>query len=344
MVENAGEDPESYLNKGQPYSLTIEDQGLQVPSFHLPRYRTYVWISFNDPERRSMPDAWWQLWKENRGINEAQQSGNKLAAVEYIPAGEHNDDYYQPGQVQLAWIEVEAEAYNGFSVLWGPSTSSPRPECSMHVRFNFVSTDFTRAKGVKGIPVRFCTMTEEISLGGVGTVAPEVSYCITKMFRDHGAARKIANDTLQVKRKIEKIKQNMKLPDVRKQRGSKYDLGVDDDDDRAKLALLEKKLSSAQPISPLNLRGDDSDRPRFSPHGQDEMEDVQYGQSAGREIVSGHSFTNVQPVAQLFDNPQTGSIEVSGHQAITQNINVGTSRRQSTAGKYLHPETFSQRH
>lgn len=246
MIENVGDDPITYLNKGQPYSLTVEDRGLQVPSFHLPRYRTYVWISFNDPERRSMPDACWHLWKEGRGINEAQQSGNKLIAVEYILISEHTDDY-QPQQTQHTLMEIEVESYNGFCVLWGATTSNPRPECTITVRFNFVSTDFTRTKGVKGIPVRLCTMTEEISPGSMGTAGPEVSYCVTKMFRDHGAARKIANDTLQVRRKTEKIRQNLELPDARKRRGSKYDLGIDDEDDRTKLALLENKLSSTQP-------------------------------------------------------------------------------------------------
>ena len=324
----------TYLNKGQQYSLTIEDRGLQVPTFHLPRYRTYVWISFNDVERRAMPDACWQLWKEGRGMNEAQQSGNRLVAVEFIPTGD-NVDEVKPRPAQLTHVQIEGESYNGFSVLWGATTSSPRPECAISVRFNFVSTDFTRTKGVKGIPVRLCTRTEEIS-DSVAPSVPEVSYCVVQVFRDHGAARKIANDTNQLNRRIEKLKQNMELPEARKRRGSKHDIGLDDGDDQTKLSLLELKLSSSRPVSLLKLRGDDSDLPRFSSSSSDdEMEDVQYTLTASKETVSQRSFTSVQSAPQSFSETMMDSIKVSGHDSVHQNIDVATARRPSTAGMYL---------
>ena len=325
MVEAPGEDPMTYLNKGQPYSLTIQDRGLFVPTFHLPRYRTHVWISFNDPERRSTPDACWQLWKEGRGMNEAQQSGNKLVAVEFLPTGGKVDDE-KPRSTQLAHVQIEGQSYNGFSVLWGSATSSPRPECAITLRLNFVSTDFTRSKGVKGIPVRLCTRTEEISPGNVGPASAEVSYCVVQVFRDHGAARKIANDTDQLKRKILKLKRDMELPDSRKRRGSRHDISVVDSDDQKKIALLESKLLSARPASLLNLRGDDSDLPRlssFSTPADVEMEDVQHTVTSSKETM----FTTVQST-QTF-----GDIEVSGHDSVRQTIDV-TARRPSTAGTY----------
>lgn len=90
----------------------------------------------------------------------------------------------------------------------------------------------------------------------------------------------------------------------------------------------------------LNLRGDASDHPRFSSDaGHDEMEDVQYTLEASRETVSEQLFTGSQPVARSFDDSQAGSIEVSGHQKVIQNMNVTASGCPRTAGKQYHPNT-----
>jgi hypothetical protein len=63
--------------------------------------------------------------------------------------------------------------------------------------------------GVKDIPVRLCAKTQ-ISLGDLPMSQTstnfETCYCMVKLFRDHGAERKIANDIAHVRKLIEKLK------------------------------------------------------------------------------------------------------------------------------------------
>ncbi|KAL1958128.1 hypothetical protein VTO42DRAFT_5168 [Malbranchea cinnamomea] len=346
MAEAPGENPITYLNKSQPYLLSIEDRSLQVPVFHLPRYRTTIWVSFEDPERRANPEACWQLWKEVRGISQAQQAGSGLVAVEYLPAGKKiNDGETQKAHSRPAWMELESQSHDGFSVLWGASTVTPKPECVISMRFNFVSTDFTRTKGVKGVPVRLCSRTEE--LPGTMTAlslcsSAEICYCIVKVFRDHGVARKIANDTLQVKRKIEKVKQNMEQPEGKRRsasewRGSRYDL--EEADDQTNLAILQNKLSSSRPVSILYLRGDDSDLPDFC-HAfvQNVMESVHFHATSGFVTDSKKPFSQwpVHPVSSSpLGNAQVESLEIPQHQTV-QNIAVDSERPSAAvAGFYI---------
>ena len=76
------------------------------------------------------------------------------------------------------------------------------------MRFNFLSTDFSLSKGVKGIPVRLCAKIELLSPGEeVGAIyEAEVCYCKVKVFRDHGAERKLSNDVAYVTKAIERLK------------------------------------------------------------------------------------------------------------------------------------------
>ncbi|KAK4964224.1 hypothetical protein LTR28_003925, partial [Elasticomyces elasticus] len=73
-----------------------------------------------------------------------------------------------------------------------------------------LSTDFTHFKGVKGIPVRFCAKTELIGSPASPLLQrsnPEISYYKVKLFRDHGAERKLSNDVAHVKKMIDKLKE-----------------------------------------------------------------------------------------------------------------------------------------
>ena len=207
MVRHMNEIPITYLNKGQAYTMSIYDtmppmnthtQGL--------RYRTYVRVSFEDEQQRAKPGACWQLWREGRGSNEAHQRGGKLLAVEYVDPNQGGDDEMRKPQ-----IEVENASFDGFVVNWHPN---PRvngvADCSISVRFNFLSTDFSHSKGVKGIPVRLCAKTELLTtVPNMPPNEPEVCFAKVKLFRDHGAERKLSNDIAHVKKSIEKLKQQI---------------------------------------------------------------------------------------------------------------------------------------
>jgi hypothetical protein len=190
MIKHVEEIPITYLNKGQAYSISIIDT---TPSLPLPagaKYRTFVRISFEDEQQRQRPSMCWQLWKEGRGTNEAHQRGGKLQAVEYVEATQpaESDD-------KRTRVELDTASFDGFSVIWTPGVNGSA-ECNVAVRFNFLSTDFSHSKGVKGIPVRLCAKTETISTGSPTSMAEfsEVAFCKVKLFRDHGAERKLSKE------------------------------------------------------------------------------------------------------------------------------------------------------
>lgn len=302
MIKHSDEIPITYLNKGQAYTLNVVDTQLQQPIAPL-KYRTFVRVSFEDEQQRQKPAACWQLWKEGRGTNEAHQRGGRLQAVEYVETtpGMGTEDPSKPR------IELESASYDGFCVTWTPAAGMT--ECPISVRFNFLSTDFSHSKGVKGIPVRLCAKTDiltDLSSAGQPSAGPEVCYCKVKLFRDHGAERKLSNDVQHVKKTIDKLNQQiaqiesgMRDGGKRKRSGSiakgtmerpgkiakhrrtwsmssvtSGGRGGVEEDLHMKLMNLQDMFSSTRPASILYLRGAEEDDPDLHPvkiTGEQEM-------------------------------------------------------------------------
>ena len=297
MIRHAEEIPVTYLNKGQAYSMTIVDSVPLAPSLMPVKYRTVVRISFEDEQQRLRPSACWQLWKEGRGLAEAHQRAGKLQAVEYVDPhpGGGDDNTRRPR------VDLENASFDSFSVIWSPMAGTNVADCSVAVRFNFLSTDFSHSKGVKGIPVRLCAKTELISSGTPDSPPvpePEVCYCKVKLFRDHGAERKLSNDVAHVKKTIEKVKQQISQVESgikdfgkRKRGGSiagkaggerpgkvqkhKRTWSVSshsstgrpavEEDLHQKLATVQDMFTSTRPVSVLYLKGLEQDDPDLFP-------------------------------------------------------------------------------
>lgn len=198
-------------------------------------------------------------------------------------------------------VELEYASFDGFCVTWTPGTNG-NAECAISVRFNFLSTDFSHSKGVKGIPVRLCAKTE-LLLDSMSPTsmqpAHEVCYCKVKLFRDHGAERKLSNDVAHVKKTIEKLKQQiqqmesgMRDASKRKRSGSIARTSIShgpgkvpkhkrtwsmssaasgsakstpEDDLQKKLMSMQDMFGSTRPASILFLRGDEQDDPDLHP-------------------------------------------------------------------------------
>ncbi|GAB7356340.1 hypothetical protein MBLNU459_g7131t1 [Dothideomycetes sp. NU459] len=296
MIKQADEIPVTYLNKGQAYTLNVVDTAPQQSVVGQLKYRTFVRVSFEDESQRQKPGACWQLWKEGRGTNEAHQRGGRLQAVEYVDQTQMNGGTEDASRPQ---VELESASFDGFCVTWTPG-SNGNTECPISVRFNFLSTDFSHSKGVKGIPVRLCTKTELLldSMSPSSGPAHEVCYCKVKLFRDHGAERKLANDVSHVKKMIEKLNQQiaqmesgMRDLGKRKRSGSISKSGSGrpgkmpkhkrtwsmsstasgggrnsaEDDLHLKLIALQDMFGSTRPASILFLRGAESDDPDLHP-------------------------------------------------------------------------------
>lgn len=296
MVKNPKEVPITYLNKGQAYNLSILDTCPPMMTHEPVRYRTCVRVSFEEEDQRAKPLTCWQLWKEGRGSSEAHQRGGKLLAVEYVDPLQGGGDVHKHRQVQIESVSVD-----GFCVTWTANPATGISECHVPVRFNFLSTDFSHSKGVKGIPVRLCAKTELISPGEESGVSREMelSYCKVKLFRDHGAERKLSNDIAHVKKTIEKLKQQVSQAEMgggfgKRKRGNNTSAsakGTDramkagshkrtwsmssndappekislEDDLQSKLSMMQEMFSSTRPVSILGLRGEGPDDPDLYP-------------------------------------------------------------------------------
>lgn len=321
MVKNWSEIPVTYLNKGQAYNLSVIDTSPPMINHELLRYRTFVRVSFEEREQRAKPATCWQLWKEGRGTTEAHQRGGKLLAVEYVDPLQGGSDAHRNRQVQ-----VESMSVDGFCVTWTANPASGASDCNIPVRFNFLSTDFSHSKGVKGIPVRLCAKTELLSPGEEAGVSrdTELSYCKVKLFRDHGAERKLSNDVAHVKKTIDKLKQQVSQAEMgggfaKRKRGSNapvtakgsdnlmkpsthkrtWSIDSDDvpsekasleDDLQAKLATMQEMFSSTRSVSIFGLRGETFDDPDLYPiQLSSDGDSPQYGnmsRSSTRELES----------------------------------------------------------
>ncbi|KAF3053480.1 hypothetical protein E8E11_010012 [Didymella keratinophila] len=296
MVKQSDEVPVTYLNKGQAYSISLVDTAPGQASPAALKYRTFIRISFEDEQQRQRPAACWQLWKEGRGTNEAHQRGGRLQAVEFVDPSQVGG-----GEVQgRPRVELESSSFDGFAVTWTPAPNAA-PECSLAVRFNFLSTDFSHSKGVKGIPVRLCAKTElvsEVTGSPSDKTVGELCYCKVKLFRDHGAERKLSNDVAHVKKTIDKLKQQIaQVESGMKDFGKRKRSGDDksgssrpgklqkhkrtwsmssasdnqgarpaaEEDLHIKLASLQDMFSSTRPVSVLYLKGEEQDDPDVHP-------------------------------------------------------------------------------
>lgn len=219
--------------------------------------------------------------------------------------------------------KLDSASFDGFCVTWTSTPEAGSSECVVNVRLNFLSTDFSLSKGVKGVPTRLCVKTEMIGLEdgtpapGVGTEA-EICYCKVKVFRDHGAERKLSNDVAHVQKAIHKVERQIAQGDIdgnnglgkrKRRKGVGHGLtknhtvsmslspsrsrsltGIDD----LHRALFELRnlFSSPQPVSVLSLQGDVLDDPDQSPVSlpRDTSMPVSLGGESTSETDAGANF------------------------------------------------------
>ncbi|KAJ5295993.1 hypothetical protein N7508_010814 [Penicillium antarcticum] len=268
MVNDPKHPPITYLNKAQIYPLSVVDSRPPLTN-EIVRYRTWIRVTFDDDEQASNPAASWALWKEARGHEAYRKDGN-LYAIEFVGLFQENE-----GQT-CDHIQLEKISLDGFCVTWYSDPSTGRQGCSMGVRFHFLSTDFSHTKGVKGAPIKLCAKTETLAPGPA-----EISYCKVKLFREHGAERKMFNDVSQLKRAIERRRQDFVKAESggehlgKRKRGSRNVLYKSDkeiEDERRdqlqrnldeELSMMQNRFYSNRSVTTFCLRGsvkDDPDR------------------------------------------------------------------------------------
>ncbi|KAI8982124.1 CP2 transcription factor-domain-containing protein [Mycotypha africana] len=178
------EPPLTYLNKGQYYTINLRDrEGFDGDII------STIAITFHDENHRISAADYWKFWLTQ------QKNSEEARAVEL--------DLTKSSGVQA----IENRQFDRASFKWNGKHGA-----SVQIRFNCLSTDFSRIKGVKGIPLRLQIHCEQVSSSppqqqhGHQLHLTEKTYCRIKLFRDKGAERKNKDDAKHIERQLEKIR------------------------------------------------------------------------------------------------------------------------------------------
>ncbi|KAL0076177.1 CP2 transcription factor-domain-containing protein, partial [Phycomyces blakesleeanus] len=120
------ESPVTYLNRGQAYAIQLNDR----QGFDGIITSTLV-IMFHDPSHRKVALNYWKFWVSQ------QKCSDEARAIDIDvkqSSGVHNVQYPSFDKITFDWNGCEG--------------------AKIFARFNCLSTDFSRIKGVKGIPLR----------------------------------------------------------------------------------------------------------------------------------------------------------------------------------------------
>ncbi|KAJ2805616.1 hypothetical protein H4R20_002017 [Coemansia guatemalensis] len=142
-AQKADEPAMTYLNRGQLYGVTMMDK-TNSDAF----YSTTLRIAFHEDSHRKSAATYWNFW-----LNQ-QEDPHVARAVELDKAG------------SIGVVSTENKWFDRLTFQW-----QGRRGAKVMVRFNCLSTDFSRIKGVKGIPLRIHLDTHYALTGAVNDAA-----------------------------------------------------------------------------------------------------------------------------------------------------------------------------
>ncbi|CAO3596164.1 unnamed protein product [Absidia cylindrospora] len=189
----------TYLNRGQAYGLHFQDQ--QYNNRTTPKntiITSTISITFHDATHRQASQNYWRFWLSQ------QDRPNEARALDLDT------------QQSSGLVNVHYPSFDRITIQWEPQSGA-----TLFVRFNCLSTDFSRIKGVKGIPLRaYIETTADVANPSSSSSSSssstsstdgyekytEKSFCKIKLFRDKGAERKNKDDAKQIAKQLEKLK------------------------------------------------------------------------------------------------------------------------------------------
>ncbi|KAF9901420.1 grainyhead-like [Linnemannia zychae] len=201
-MQHQGDSPSTYLNKGQFYTISIKDTQEYDGDIH-----TVVRIAFHEEAHRNLAARYWSFWL-------SQQANPKTARALDIERAS-----------STGMLEVQAKTFDRTHFKWNGKEGA-----KLMIRFNCLSTDFSRIKGVKGIPLRIQMEIFEPGydngdlagrgpvlggngggIGGDGSLISrgrilEKSFAKIKLFRDKGAERKNKDDQKHLEKMWDKMR------------------------------------------------------------------------------------------------------------------------------------------
>lgn len=175
-AQRIDETPITYLNKGQYYAIGLQDHDKYDAEF-----TTVIKVMFHDDAHRKMASTYWGFWLTQ------QASPKNARAVDIDKAA------------STGISNLETKIFDRVQFQWNGKKGA-----KIFVRFNCLSTDFSRIKGVKGIPLRIHVETKCDS--GAICTSLEKSFAKIKLFRDKGAERKNKDDQKHLEKMCEKMR------------------------------------------------------------------------------------------------------------------------------------------
>ncbi|KAF9971622.1 grainyhead-like [Actinomortierella ambigua] len=175
-MQRQDETPVTYLNKGQHYTIALHDtEGYRGD------ITSVVKVMFHDPSHRKLAARYWSFWL-------SQQQSPKTARALDIDRS-----------TSTGVFDIQTKTFDRISFKWNGAAGA-----KVMIRFNCLSTDFSRIKGVKGIPLRVHMDTCED--GAVPEEQTEHSFVKIKLFRDKGAERKNKDDHKHLEKMWDKMR------------------------------------------------------------------------------------------------------------------------------------------
>ncbi|KAI8376452.1 CP2 transcription factor-domain-containing protein [Radiomyces spectabilis] len=185
--------PITYLNRGQAYAIQLQDKQGYTGTLT----STFV-IMFHDPSHRKVALNYWNFWISQ------QDNTQDIRAIDL--------DANQSSGI----FNIRFPSFDRITFDWHGHRGA-----RIFVRFNCLSTDFSRIKGVKGIPLRahMETQVAPSPTADMSATSPtsanrethemtrygEECFCKIKLFRDKGAERKNKDDARQISKQLDKI-------------------------------------------------------------------------------------------------------------------------------------------
>ncbi|KAG0250041.1 grainyhead-like [Mortierella polycephala] len=181
------------FHKSQYYTISLEDT-----EEYDGEITSVIKVTFHDASHQRLAARYWSFWL-------SQQSNPKTARALDIEKASSS-----------GMMEVQSKTFDRISFKWNGKAGA-----KLMVRFNCLSTDFSRIKGVKGIPLRVHMDTMLDGIGGHGGVissngdgsgngdqqqAMERSFAKIKLFRDKGAERKNKDDHKHLEKMWDKMR------------------------------------------------------------------------------------------------------------------------------------------
>ncbi|KAI8974307.1 CP2 transcription factor [Pilobolus umbonatus] len=155
-LETIHSDSMTYLNQGQCYHMTLNS--------HDNRYvTTTLVLTFHEERHRMQEYELWSCWATH------QPHANVFDIILHQSVGIYN---------------LHRECFNRISFQW-------KQQAVLGIQFNCLSTDFTYAKGVKGIALSLTALTEG------GCLSSKI-----RLFRDKGSERKHREDARQLQKYV----------------------------------------------------------------------------------------------------------------------------------------------